>query len=176
MFNLKIIYSKYLNHNLNNKYLIFINISTQCLTLYKNFESIIQYKISSSKYGEGSEIGSYKTPLGAHYIKEVIGIDVNPLTIFKERVATREIAQVISKKISTNTDVICSRILWLDGLDEGKNKGSNCDSYKRFIYLHGTNEEGLLGEKASHGCIRMSNNDIIELCNNDIINTFVYIS
>ena len=79
-------------------------------------------------------------------------------------------------KIFLEDDIISSRILWLEGLEAGKNKGSNLDSFKRYIYIHGTHEEEKLGEKASHGCIRMGNNDIIDLCNRDIINTLVYIS
>ena len=62
-------------------------------------------------------------------------------------------------------DVVQSRILWLDGLENGINKGEGVDSYSRYIYIHGTPEEWLLGEKASKGCIRMSNKDVIELFN-----------
>ncbi len=62
-------------------------------------------------------------------------------------------------------DVVQSRILWLDGLEDGINKGEGVDSYSRYIYIHGTPEEWLLGEKASKGCIRMSNKDVIELFN-----------
>ena len=77
---------------------------------------------------------------------------------------------------SGNEDIISTRILWLSGLEDGINKGGNVDSYSRYIYIHGTNEEGMLGKKASHGCIRMSNNDIIDLCNSKINNSIVYIS
>ena len=62
-------------------------------------------------------------------------------------------------------DVVQSRILWLDGLEDGINKGEGVDSYSRYIYIHGTPEEWLLGSKASKGCIRMSNKDVIELFN-----------
>ena len=58
---------------------------------------------------------------------------------------------------------VTSRILWLEGTEEGFNKGGNVDSFYRYIYIHGTAEEGLIGEKASHGCIRMFNQDVIEL-------------
>jgi lipoprotein-anchoring transpeptidase ErfK/SrfK len=61
-------------------------------------------------------------------------------------------------------------------LEEGKNKGENIDTYQRYIYIHGTNEEGMLGKKSSHGCIRMGNSDIIDLCSKEICNIFVYIS
>ena len=89
---------------------------------------------------------------------------------------TREITKVIKDQVTTEEDIISTRILWLSGLEEGKNKGLNIDSYSRFIYIHGTNEEGMLGKKASHGCVRMSNSDIINLCNRDICSALVYIS
>ena len=113
--------------------------------------------------------------MGAHYIKEFIGSDVPANTIFKNRVPTSQKVEIVSSQENSNEDIISSRILWLDGLDKGKNKGGNVDSYTRYIYIHGTNEEGLIGEKASHGCIRMSNNDIVNLCKKDLLNTFVYI-
>ena len=65
--------------------------------------------------------------------------------------------------------------MWLDGLEDGQNKGGNVDSYKRYIYIHGTHEEGLIGSKASHGCIRMFNDDVIELFNMVKIGTKVLI-
>ena len=69
----------------------------------------------------------------------------------------------IRDRHNNENDYVTSRILWLDGLEEGHNKGGNVDSFKRYIYIHGTHEEGLIGEKASHGGIRMFNNDVIEL-------------
>jgi hypothetical protein len=114
--------------------------------------------------------------LGAHYIKEYIGKDEDLLTIFQNRLPINKKTKIIKDMRSTNEDIISSRILWLEGLEEGKNKGKNIDTYQRYIYIHGTNEEGLLGKKTSHGCIRMGNSDIIELCNKDICNTLVYIS
>jgi lipoprotein-anchoring transpeptidase ErfK/SrfK len=178
MIDIKLILSQYINKNsnLNKEYVIVINITDQRLIVYKNYKEIIKYTISTSKYGEGSEEGSNKTPLGAHYIKEHIGNNEDPLTIFRNRIPTNIKTKIITEKISTDKDIICSRILWLDGLEEDKNKGSNIDSFSRYIYIHGTNEEGLLGEKSSHGCIRMSNSDIINLCDKNIRNTLVYIS
>jgi lipoprotein-anchoring transpeptidase ErfK/SrfK len=55
--------------------------------------------------------------------------------------------------------------MWLDGIEPGINKGKGIDSFNRYIYIHGTHEEGLIGLKASHGCIRMFNSDAIELFN-----------
>ena len=176
MVDIKSIFSKYTDYSLNKDYIITISIKDQKLSLFKNYEEIQNYKISTSKYGEGSEKDSNKTPLGSHYIKEQIGSNADIFTIFKNRMPTREITKVIKDQVTTEEDIISTRILWLSGLEEGKNKGLNVDSYSRFIYIHGTNEEGMLGKKASHGCVRMSNSDIINLCNRDICSALVYIS
>ena len=176
MKDIKEIFSKYSHKNLNKEFLIYISLVTQRLTLYKNFEKIKIYKISSSKYGEGGQEDSNKTPLGAHYIKNCIGKDEEIFTIFKNRKATKDKTKVLRSEQRSKEDIISSRILWLDGLEIGKNKGEGVDSLSRYIYIHGTNEEGLLGKKASHGCIRMGNSDIIEMCKMNINNTIVYIS
>ncbi len=176
MIDIKPIFSKYSNKLLNQKYIITIDINNQNLFLLENFKIIEKYKISSSMYGEGSDEGSNKTPLGAHYIREFIGKDVEKFTIFKNRIPTNHKAKILPKKEKSEQDIITTRILWLDGLEEGFNKGENFDSYKRYIYIHGTNEEELIGQKASHGCIRMTNSDIIKLCSKNLLNTFVYIS
>ena len=110
-----------------------------------------------------------------HFIKEYIGHNAEIFSIFRNRVDTKNLAEIIKETKSGNQDIISSRILWLEGLENGKNKGNNVDSYSRYIYIHGTNEEGLLGKKASHGCIRMSNSDIIELCDKEIHKSIVYI-
>ena len=84
-------------------------------------------------------------------------------TIFTARVNTQKKAKIQKDPDNTDDDFVTSRILWLDGLEEGINRGPGVDSYNRYIYIHGTHEEGLIGQKASHGCIRMFNNDVIEL-------------
>tara|TARA_B100001996_G_scaffold379630_1_gene365691 strand:- start:707 stop:1261 length:555 start_codon:yes stop_codon:yes gene_type:complete len=183
MKDIKSIFSQFSNKDLNQEYLINIDITNQRLILYKNsiilpsyYNQIAEYKISSSKYGEGNKKDSNKTPLGAHYIKEYIGEGEDILTIFKNRKPTNIKTSIINDDVASNEDIISTRILWLEGLEEGKNKGVNIDSFLRYIYIHGTNEEGMLGKKSSHGCIRMSNSDIIDLCSRKICNTLVYIS
>ena len=98
------------------------------------------------------------------------------MTIFRNRKPINKKTEIIKEHKSSDEDIISSRILWLEGLEEGKNKGENIDTYQRYIYIHGTNEEGMLGKKSSHGCIRMGNSDIIDLCSKEICNIFVYIS
>ena len=157
-------------------YKIDIDISQQRLYLKQNDNLIKSYPISSSKYGEGSTENSNMTPLGLHVIKEKIGTDVPINTLFISRINTKRTVNIENSRKKTKDDHITSRILWLDGLEEGKNKGKGVDSYSRYIYIHGTHEEGLIGEKASHGCIRMLNNDVIDLYNYVNIGTEVYIS
>ncbi len=91
------------------------------------------------------------------------------------RVNTNEKANIIRTLDDSEDDYVTSRILWLDGLEEGINKGKGVDSFNRFIYIHGTHEEGLIGQKASHGCIRMFNNDVVKLYDKVKKGTKVYI-
>ena len=81
-----------------------------------------------------------------------------------------------SEEIYVSDDVVQSRIIWLSGMEEGINKGLGVDSYERYIYIHGTPEEWLLGKKASKGCIRMANSDVIELFDLLIGGETVYIN
>tara|TARA_Y100000590_G_scaffold465306_1_gene637239 strand:- start:3558 stop:4103 length:546 start_codon:yes stop_codon:yes gene_type:complete len=151
-----------------------VRISEQLL-LYIDGKSEIVYPISTSKYGVSCLKDSNKTPTGAHIVSEKIGDKSDIYQIFKGRQETNKNAEPILKPITSDEDNICSRIIWLDGLEEGHNKGGNVDSKSRYIYIHGTHEEGLIGTPASHGCIRMKNKDVIELYEKVSINTLVFI-
>ena len=152
-----------------------VDISEQRLYLIENSLIKASYPISTSKYGEGSIENSFKTPLGEHSIKEMIGEEAEINTIFTSRINTKRSATIIDQFEDTDNDYVTSRIIWLDGEEEGFNKGGNVDSFRRYIYIHGTHEEGLIGTKASHGCIRMFNYDVIELFNLVNIGTKVLI-
>ena len=140
-----------------------ISIQDQKLYLTDSGKLIKEYDISSSKYGEGSESGSFKTPLGKHAVKKMIGGGQPHGMRFIGRVPSKIYPIYAEEKILVSDDVVQSRIIWLAGQEEGINKGPGVDSYARYIYIHGTPEEWLLGKKASKGCIRMSNSDVIEL-------------
>ena len=152
-----------------------VDISEQRLYLIENSLIKASYPISTSKYGEGSIENSFKTPLGKHSIKEMIGEEADINTIFTSRINTKRSATIIDQFEDTDNDYVTSRIMWLDGEEDGLNKGGNVDSFRRYIYIHGTHEEGLIGTKASHGCIRMFNYDVIELFNLVNIGTKVLI-
>lgn len=164
-----------LNSELLNNGEIIVDISEQRLYVLANDIVLESFPISSSKFGEGSTENSFKTPLGMHTIREKIGADAPLNTIFVARINTEKKAEIIHTMEDSDNDYVTSRILWLDGQEQGINKGEGVDSYDRYIYIHGTHEEGLIGIKASHGCIRMFNNDVIELY--DMVNkgTKVYI-
>ena len=143
--------------------IIYVSIKKQTLYHIQHKRIIREYTISTSSYGIGSRSGSNKTPIGLHSVKEKYG-DKTPINgIMVSRVFYGNIATIYNDETKSKTDDITSRILWLEGLEKGKNKGKGIDSFNRYIYIHGTSEEGRLGKPASHGCIRMKNKEVIDL-------------
>lgn len=153
----------FLNHSLLSEIHINVDISQQRMYLFNQNKLVKSYPVSTSSFGEGQIENSFKTPLGKHVISELYGTNVDKNEIFVNRVLINRKATIIDNSIDTDNDFITSRIMWLKGLEDGKNLGGNVDSYSRYIYIHGTQEEGLIGKKASHGCIRLFNHDVIEL-------------
>ncbi|PID34252.1 MAG: hypothetical protein CR976_01280 [Thiotrichales bacterium] len=155
---------------------ILIDPAIQRLVLIESGEVVDSWVISTAEAGVGNHQGSHQTPLGVHRIKQVYG-DGAPLgTIFKARRNTGRIAEILTERgACSNADNITTRILWLDGLQPGVNRGGDVDSFERYIYIHGTDEEGRLGQPVSHGCIRMGNLDIINLYERVGIDTLVVI-
>jgi lipoprotein-anchoring transpeptidase ErfK/SrfK len=142
---------------------IYVSTKQQKLYHIKNDSIIKEYIISSSTYGIGSASGSNKTPTGLHSIKEKYGEKTPINGKMTGRVFHGHIATIYTDGTKSKTDDVTSRILWLEGLEKGKNTGEGIDSFKRYIYIHGTSEEGRLGKPASHGCIRMKNKEVIDL-------------
>lgn len=142
---------------------LIVEINKQLMHHYENSKLLKSYRISTSKYGIGSRAGTNKTPLGVHYVKLKFGDGAQAGTIFKARRNTGQIADIIKDERDAKADYVTSRILWLKGLEKNINLGPGIDSFKRYIYIHGTAEEGKIGKPASHGCIRMFNKDVIKL-------------
>ncbi len=117
------------------------------------------FTISTAANGLGCEDGSFRTPVGWHRIHARIGEGAERGTVFRSRIPTGEVWRGEPGK----EDLILTRVITLEGLEKGVNQGPGCDSKDRTIYLHGTNQEGLLGKPVSHGCIRLSNRDVTEL-------------
>ena len=142
---------------------IYVSIKRQKLFHIQNDSIIKEYVISSSAYGIGSTSGSNKTPIGLHIIREKYGEKTPINGKMTGRLFHGEIATIHIDETKSKTDDVTSRILWLEGLEKGRNKGNGIDSFKRYIYIHGTSEEGRLGQPVSHGCIRMKNKEVIDL-------------
>lgn len=144
---------------------LIISIRRQCLYFYREGALLCQYPVSTSRYGTGSQSGSYRTPLGRHCVAEKIGADaaINEVFIGRQPQGVLEVLQ--RNHVALPEDLITSRILWLAGLEPGRNSGGDVDTRQRYIYIHGTPEEQLIGKPVSHGCIRMRNRDVIELFN-----------
>jgi lipoprotein-anchoring transpeptidase ErfK/SrfK len=132
---------------------ISISVPAQRLDLLENGIVVASWPVSTSRFGLGTEPGSYRTPTGRFVIADAIGADAEPWTVFKSRVPTGEIASPGGEE-----DGVLTRILWLDGRD-----ADNTNTRDRYIYIHGTNQESLIGTPASHGCVRMRNSDIVDL-------------
>ena len=165
----------YLNKNVKYDNLLFVSIENQKMYRIQSKDIIETYDISTSKYGIGNQMGSNKTPTGLHKINSKYGYKTPVNGRMIGRVFYGQIAKIFSDTTTSKTDDITSRILWLEGLENGINKGDNIDSYKRYIYIHGTSEEGRIGIPSSHGCVRMKNKDVIDLFNEVAIGTFVLI-
>src|ERR1700720_3087964 len=130
-----------------------ISIPEQRLTLKRGDETLRSYSVSTSRFGIGTEEGSFKTPTGRFRVAEKIGNDMANGTVFVGRVPLQP-----DETPPPTEDLVTSRILWLDGLDE-----QNANTRDRYVYIHGTKHEDKVGTAASHGCVRMRNEDVIEL-------------
>lgn len=135
------------------------SIGEQVLFVCKRDTVIERYDVSTSRFGHGIRENSFKTPPGVHRIKEKIGNGAPAGRIFKDRNDTG----INWDRGVSEDNLILTRILRLEGLEEGINKGDGVDSYERCIYIHGTNREDLVGTPLSHGCLCLRNKDIIRL-------------
>ena len=130
-----------------------LDVATQRLDLHQPDGTTLSYPVSTSKYGLGTEEGSFRTPTGRFRIYAKFGENAPAWMSFKGRKPTGVIASSGGEE-----DLILSRILWLEGLDP-----ENSNTRDRYIYIHGTNQEDLIGTPASHGCIRLRNSQMMEL-------------
>ena len=152
---------------------ILIDLATQTLIVPQHQK---QYRISSGKNGIGEAENSGKTPRGWHRIAAKFGENSPSNSVFIARQATGEVYSAEYAAQFPERDWILSRILWLEGLETGFNSGEGCDTYRRYIYIHGTPDDQPMGVAASHGCIRMRNEDVIELFDLVDEDALVYLS
>ena len=130
------------------------------------------YPVSTAARGMGNRIDSLQTPFGIHRVRQKVGGGEPRGMVFESREPTGRIARDLDNR---ERDEITSRILWLDGLESGLNRDGDCDTWSRYIYIHGTSDEKRIGEPVSAGCIRMKNDDVIELFEDVLVNDLVLI-
>ncbi|MFN2381321.1 MAG: L,D-transpeptidase family protein [Guyparkeria sp.] len=141
-----------------------VDVSSQRLYLFEAGELVGGFPVSTAERGTGNREGSLQTPLGLHRVDQKIGADAPRGMIFRGRQPTGELAEILTRPDQRAArDDVTTRILWLQGLEPGVNQGGDVDSKQRYIYIHGTPEEGRIGRPASHGCVRMTNADVITL-------------
>jgi UDP-N-acetylmuramate--alanine ligase len=141
--------------------LLIVDVERQRLYLLADKRLAGEFLVSTAVAGVGEEEGSHCTPLGWHRIHTRIGGEAPAGAVFADRKPTGEVWTGEPR----SEDLILTRVLTLDGLEPGVNRGGSRDSLARYIYLHGTNHERLLGLPASHGCVRLASTDLIEVFN-----------
>lgn len=152
-----------------------VSVASQQLALFEDGRCVRQFPCSTSRFGIGQTEGSNCTPLGLHRIAEKIGAGEPAGTVFKsrERVGHTSQPEFAEARITT-------RILWLEGLEPGLNKGSNggdnVDTHARYVYIHSTADQGSIGRPDSCGCIHLADADLIPLFDLLPSGTLVWIS
>jgi hypothetical protein len=141
-----------------DRYLL-VDTAAQTLSVMEKNATVKMYPVSTSRYGVGNRESSFMTPPGVHRVGEKFGHAAPAWRIFRDRIDTGE-----DFRPGDAADcLVLTRILWLEGLEDGVNRGPGIDSHERYIYIHGTSNEEAIGRPASHGCVCMRNSDVIEL-------------
>lgn len=161
----------------HDDHVIVVDIRQQRLYLLHDGRLQASYPVSTSQWGIGNREGSNRTPVGVFRIAQKFGQGAAPGSIFKSRRDTGQIARIITNPENrSERDLVTSRVMWLTGLQPGFNEGGDVDTHSRYIYIHGTPEEGRIGMPSSHGCVRMKNDEVIALFNRVPVGTLVYIA
>lgn len=140
-----------------------VSVKTQTLKLWRGHRVEKTYLISTAQKGVGQAKGSNQTPLGKHIIRAKIGGGRPLNSVFVARRPTGEIYTPELAKSNPKRDWILTRILWLSGCEKGRNRLGSVDTMQRYIYIHATPDSEPMGQALSHGCVRMRNQDMLEL-------------
>ena len=160
----------------SSEHCIVVSIDQQKLWFFVG-EAAREYVVSTARAGVGCVADSLRTPLGLHRVAEKIGDGAPKGMVFKARVPT---GRIWTDGPAPEDNLITTRILWLEGLEPGKNAGHDAagqlvDTKARFVYLHGTNQAFRLGTPNSHGCVLLSDDDILDLFERAPAGTPVYL-
>lgn len=156
-------------------FLIKISIDEQRLQLLQGDSIVMDVAVATAANGPGEVQHSECTPRGWHKVRARIGAGCAPNTVFVGRRPTGEIYSPALKAAEPDRDWMLTRILWLSGLEPGRNRLGKVDSMRRYIYIHGCPEEDPMGIPSSHGCVKMRNDEVIELFDRVPVGTRVLI-
>ncbi|WP_341679039.1 GNAT family N-acetyltransferase [Niveibacterium sp. SC-1] len=141
-----------------------INLARQSLSLLDEQGALVEgFPVSTAALGAGERENSYRTPRGRHRVHACIGDGAAAGAVFVARQPTGEVWSPALAAAHPERDWILTRILWLEGEEPGHNQGPGVDSHQRYIYIHGTPDDQPMGVPASHGCVRMRNEDLLRL-------------
>jgi lipoprotein-anchoring transpeptidase ErfK/SrfK len=140
-----------------------VDLAAQRLTLFSPGQAPLSWPVSTALRGAGERRGSEQTPRGLHVIRAMIGAGLPPGAVLVGRRPTGELWSAELARRHPQRDWILTRVIWLSGLERGRNRLGDVDTMRRYIYIHGAPDEAPMGEPGSHGCIRMRNADVIEL-------------
>jgi lipoprotein-anchoring transpeptidase ErfK/SrfK len=158
-----------------NPYLVKVSIKEQRLQLLRDGEVVMDVAVSTASKGPGEIINSECTPRGWHRVRARIGAACPVNTVFVGRRPTGELYTPEMRAENPGRDWIITRILWLCGEEPGRNRLGEVDTMRRYIYIHGAPDDDPMGVPSSHGCVKMRNNEVIELFNVVPIGTRVLI-
>ena len=149
----------------STRFVLLVNVRDQRMQLVQPLSDFITpgclvrktFRVSTSRFGVGQEKNSNCTPLGLHRVAKKVGGGWPAGAVFESR-------EMIGYTWRGLPDAaITHRILWLEGLESGVNRGANVDTFERYVYIHGTGNEPSLGRPASRGCIHLSAADLLPL-------------
>jgi lipoprotein-anchoring transpeptidase ErfK/SrfK len=158
------------------EYAIEVDVPAQTLTLYDRAGRVVmRTAVSTGRNGVGEQNGSEQTPRGAHYVRAKIGAGLPANAVLVSRRPTGEVYSPQLRAAYPERDWILTRILWLCGVEKGKNRLGHVDTMRRYIYIHGCPDEDPMGVPSSRGCVKMRNRDLLELFERVAPGTRVYI-
>ncbi len=156
-------------------FLIKVSIDEQRLQLLHEGNIVMDVTVATAANGPGELQHSECTPRGWHRVRAKVGAGCKPTTVFVGRRPSGEIYSPTLKAVEPERDWMLTRILWLCGLEPGKNRLGKVDSMRRYIYIHGCPDEDVMGVPSSHGCVKMRNDEVIELFDSVPVGTKVLI-
>lgn len=140
-----------------------ISLADQCLYGFAKGQLLLRFPVSTALHGAGERNGSGCTPRGRHQVRAKIGAGLPLGAVLRGRRWTGEVFSDDLQAQFPQRDWILTRILWLSGCEPGRNRLGDVDTFRRYIYLHGTPDSEPMGVPLSHGCVRLRNTDLLAL-------------